>query len=68
MPRIELCKYFYKIRVEGVFVRGWVGFWNSGTCSGTCLELLATDNQIVNRGNGTKCGNCLGSVLKLTIN
>ena len=35
---------------------------NSGTCSGTCLELSITDNQIVNRGNGTKCGTCLGQV------
>ena len=40
----------------------------AGTCSGTCLELLTTDNQIVNRGNGTKSGKCLGSVCKLTIN
>ena len=34
----------------------------AGTCSGTCLELSITDNQIVNRGNGTKCGKCLGQV------
>jgi hypothetical protein len=27
MPRIELCKYFHKIRVKGIFVRGWVGSW-----------------------------------------
>jgi len=34
----------------------------SGTCSGTCLELSITDNQLLNRGNGTKSGNCLGNV------
>ena len=34
----------------------------AGTCSGTCLELSITDNQIVNQKNGTKFGNCLGSV------
>jgi hypothetical protein len=40
----------------------------AGTCSGTCLELLTTDNQLLNQKNGTKSGNCLGNVGKLTIN
>ena len=34
----------------------------AGTCSGTCLELSTTDNQLINQKNGTKSGKCLGSV------
>jgi hypothetical protein len=38
------------------------GFGKSGTCSGTCLELSKSDNQLLNQKNGTKSGNCLGNV------
>lgn len=34
----------------------------AGTCSGTCLELLNTNNQYFIKKNETKCGKCLGSV------
>lgn len=37
-------------------------YQKAGTCFGTCLELSKSDNQIVNRENGTKSGNCLGSL------
>jgi hypothetical protein len=37
----------------------------AGTCSGTCLELSKSDNQLLNQKNGTKSGNCLGSVWEI---
>ncbi len=59
MPRIELCKYFHKIRVKGIFVRGsagswgWelvgVGSWNWGVFEilGLVLELVWNFLQLI---------------------
>ena len=61
MPWFELCKFFCGLdRTEWGFVGGLLGvLGNSGTCSGTCLELSITDNQLLISNYGTKCGTCL---------
>ena len=68
-------KWWKKLDKKGVIVENIKGFGvgigvfgNSGTCCGTCLELSITDNQLLICNYGTKVGNCLGSVGKLTIN